>query len=175
MCSLRPQGFHDPRSTTGWLSFLQLQHEPRVQWFAAQGPCHATEAYLLGQAAIPPSSPGYFYAGSWAPQTEKQSPKQMYANCRLQGRLTHLLNRSSPQTSPTTLPTPQPPTPGAASRRKELKFHFKEAIPQAMAQHPLPCLTFQHTGPGKRSGFQGRVGRGGGHQGNAPALSLLWL
>lgn len=116
-----------------------------------------------------------FLCRQLGPTDQKQSPKQMYANYRLQGRLTHLLNRSSPQTSPTTLPTPQPPTPGVASRRKELKFHFKEAVPLAMAQPPLPCLPLQHTGPGERSGFQGRVERGGGHQGNAPALSLLWL
>lgn len=93
---------------------------------------------------------------------QKPSPKQMYANYRLQGRPTHLLNRSSPQTSPTTLPTAQPPTPGVASGRKELKFHFKEAVPLARTQHPLPCLPLQHTGPGERSGFSGKGGEGWG-------------
>lgn len=139
-------------------------------WVDTQGLSHATQAYLLG-----PGSPGYSYANSQAPQTllpigQKQSPKQMYANYRLQGRPTHLLNRSSPQTSPTTLPTPQPPTPGVASRRKELKFHLEEAVPLAKTQPPLPCLPLQHTGPGERSGFSGKGGEGWGSPRKRPSL-----
>lgn len=148
-----------------------------LRWVDTQGLSHATQAYLLG--------PGSSTAQLWvslckqAPQTllpidQKQSPKQMYANYRLQGRVTHLLNRSSPQTSPTTLPTPQPPTPGVASRRKELKFHFEEAVPLAKIQHPLPYLPLQHTGPGERSGFSGKGGEGWGVTKETPRPCLFF-
>lgn len=39
-----------------------------------------------------------------------------------------------------------------------------------MAQGPLPCLPLQHTGPGEKFGFQGRVGRGGGVTKKCPSL-----
>lgn len=129
-----------------------------------------------GQAA-PPISSGYSYANSQAPQTllpidQKQPPKPMHANYGLQGRPTHLLNRSSPQT--TTLPTPQPPTPGVASRRKELKFHLKEVVPLAKTQPLLPCLPLQHTGPGERSGFSGKGGEGWGVTKETPQPCLFF-
>lgn len=151
-----PQGGFPSSSSRG-------KPEQTVRWVDTQGLSLATQAYLLG--------PGSSTSQLWVvlckqalqtllPRDQKQSPKQMYANYRLQGRATHLLNRSSPQISPTTLPTPQPPTPGLTSRRKELKFHFKEAVPRAKTQPPLPCLLLQHTGPGERSGFSGKGGEG---------------
>lgn len=152
--------------------------EQTVRWVDTQGLSLATQAYLLGPGSST-SQLWVSYANSQALQTllprdQKQSPKQMYANYRLQGRATHLLNRSSPQISPTTLPTPQPPTPGLASGRKGLKFHFKEAAPLAKTQPPLLCLLLQHTGPGERPGFSGKGGEGWGVTKETPQPCLFF-
>lgn len=127
-----------PGLTAGWLPFSSVsalaEHEPTVQGADTQGPALAPKVgpSLPGSSTFlatnPQPRPGIL-PKTLQPEDPKLSPKQIYANERLQDRPAHLLSRSPPAdlaSIPAGSPASDPWGWGLGEGAKlSPRFHFK--------------------------------------------------